>query len=286
MRLVAIMLTGLLSACSPVSVLNALAPRDGVTITPDLSYGQADRQMLDVYTPAEGPAPVVVFLYGGGWRSGDKAMYRFVASALAAHGYVTVVPDYRVYPAAVFPDFLRDAARAVAWTKREISRYGGDPCRIVLMGHSAGAYIVAMLALDRQWLTAQAIDPDLDLAGVIGLSGPYDFLPLSDPALQAIFAPAGDLRTSQPISFVRGDAAPMLLAHGRTDSVVWPLNTIRLADALRAHGGRVKRRLYSGLGHAATLGAIAAPLRWLAPVMADVDAFVGDSTGTCGTVAP
>jgi acetyl esterase/lipase len=283
MRALAIMLMTLLSACSPVGMLNALAPTDGVTITPDIVYGQAERQLLDVYTPKQAPAPVIVFLYGGGWRSGDKAMYGFVASALAARGYVTVVPDYRLYPTVRFPAFIRDAARAVQWTRREIARFGGDPCRIVLMGHSAGAYIAAMLALDRQWLAEQDGDADRDLAGVVGLSGPYDFLPLRDPALQAIFAPAGNLRDSQPISFVRGDAPPMLLAHGDFDSVVWPRNTTRLAEAIRRQGGQVETRLYPGVGHAALVGAMAGPLRWLAPVMSDVDAFVAARPATCPT---
>lgn len=277
----AILLMGLLAGCSPVGVLNALAPTDGVSVTRDLAYGDAPRQSLDVYAPVEGRSPVIVFLYGGGWRSGDKAMYRFVASALAARGYVTVVPDYRVYPEALYPDFLRDAAQAVAWTKREIGRFGGDPCRITLMGHSAGAYIAVMLGLDRRWLREQAVDPDRDIAAVVGLSGPYDFLPLRDPELQAIFAPSGDLRTSQPIAYARGDAPPMLLAHGRIDRVVWPLNTIRLAEAVRAQGGRVEERIYPVLGHAPMVGALAGPLRWMAPVMADVDAFVAGGAHTC-----
>ncbi len=278
---VAIMLMGMLAGCSPVGVLNALAPTDGVTVTVDVPYGAEPRQSLDVYAPAEGRSPVIVFLYGGGWRSGDKAMYRFVASALAARGYATIVPDYRVYPTALYPDFLRDAAQAVAWTRREIGRYGGDPCRITLMGHSAGAYIAVMLGLDRRWLAEYAVDPDRDIAGIVGLSGPYDFLPLRDPELQTIFAPSGDLRTSQPIAYARGDAPPMLLAHGRIDRVVWPLNTIRLAAALRAQGGRVEERIYPALGHAPMVGALAGPLRWLAPVMADVDAFVGGETRAC-----
>ena len=278
-----VILTGLLSACSPVSVLNALAPRDGITVTQDVAYDTGPRRALDVYSTGQSSAPVVVFFYGGGWRSGDKAAYHFVGSALAERGYVAVVPDYRVYPEALFPDFLRDGAQAVAWTKREIARYGGDPCRIVLMGHSAGAYIATMLALDQQWMTEQGMNPDRDLAGVVGLSGPYDFLPLRDPELGVIFAPAGDLQTSQPITFARGDAAPMLLAHGRVDSVVWSRNTTRLAAAVRALGGQAEERLYPGLGHAPLIGAIASPLRWLAPVMSDVDAFVGAKTAPCST---
>ncbi|MFL5255839.1 MAG: alpha/beta hydrolase, partial [Rhodopila sp.] len=232
-------LTTLLTACSPVTVLNAMAPTAGLTITQAVAYGVGPRHRLDIYAPAQPDAPVVVFLYGGGWTDGDRALYRFLGAALAAHGYLTVIPDYRVYPEIRFPAFIQDAAAAVAWTTANIARYGGDPRRIVLMGHSAGAQIAAMLTLDKQWLGAEGLDLDRDLIGMIGLSGPYDFLPLNDPQLKAIFAPAGELRLTQPIAFARGDAPPMFLATGASDDTVWPHNTLNLAAAVRKDGGQV-----------------------------------------------
>jgi acetyl esterase/lipase len=264
-----------LSGCSPVSVLNALAPKSGIDETSNVRYAPGDRHTLDLYVPdTKTAAPVIVFIYGGGWKDGDKAAYRFVAASLAARGFLTIVPDYRLFPAVRFPAFLQDAAAAVAWTKANVARYGGDPTRIFLMGHSAGAHIVAMLTLDRQWLQADGLDPDRDIAGTVGLAGPYDFLPLHDPELEDIFAPAGDLRLTQPITFARGDAPPMFLAAGDDDTTVRPANTRHLAAAIRRDGGQVETRFYPGIGHQLILGAFAGVLRWFAPVLRDVTAFI------------
>ncbi len=268
------MVLGFLAACSPVAVLNALAPTEGVRVVSDVAYRPGERHGLDIYASEQANAPVVVFLYGGGWQDGRKEKYRFVAAALAQQGVLTVIPDYRVYPDVRFPGFLFDAAEAVAWTKRNIARHGGDPNRLFVMGHSAGAHIAAMLTLDRQWLGRVGLDPDRDIAGMIGLAGPYDFLPLHDTELQAIFAPAGDLRLSQPISFARGDGPSMFLAAGMEDWIVLSGNTTRLADRIRDLGGRVEVHLYPNLGHAALIGAFSGALRWTAPVFQDVTAFL------------
>jgi acetyl esterase/lipase len=271
----------MLSACSPVSVLNDLAPRAGISETRDIAYAPGDRHGLDIYAPERqgSSAPVIVFIYGGGWKDGNKAEYRFVAAALAAKGFLTVVPDYRLFPEVRFPTFLQDNAAAVAWTKANIARYGGDPHRIFLMGHSAGAYNVAMLTLDKRWLAADGLDPDRDIVGTVGLAGPYDFLPLHDPELEIIFGPAGDLRLTQPITFARGNAPPMLLAAGSADQTVLPSNTEHLAAAIRREGGSVEERLYPGVNHTKIIGAMAGVLRWLAPSMPDVVSFLGRHDG-------
>jgi acetyl esterase/lipase len=269
------MMLSVLSACSPVTVLNALAQNAGLTETRDISYAPGDRHALDIYAPkGQSSAPVVVFIYGGGWKDGNKSEYRFVAAALATRGFLTVVPDYRLFPDVRFPDFLRDNAAAFAWTKANIARYGGDPNRIFLMGHSAGAYNVAMLTLDKQWLDARGLDPGRNIAGTIGLAGPYDFLPLHDPELEDIFGPAGDPRLSQPITFARGNAPPMFLATGTADRVVFPRNTEHLVAAIRREGGRVEQRIYPGVNHTQIIGAMAGVLRWLAPSLADVTGFL------------
>ncbi len=272
-RAIVLGLAALLSACSPAAILNAVAPTDGLRIETGLPYGTAPRQTLDVYAAAEASgAPVIVFLYGGGWTTGERATYHFLGTALARRGHVAVIPDYRLFPTARFPDFLRDAALAVAWTRREAARFGADPRRLVVMGHSAGAHMALMLALDRSWLNEAGMNPDDDLSGAIGLAGPYDFLPTRDADLAAIFP--GDPKTSQPSGFVRGDAVPVLLAHGRSDWVVRPIQSERLAAAIRASGGRVELRMYDGVGHAPLIGAVASPLRWLAPVLTDIEGFV------------
>jgi acetyl esterase/lipase len=270
----------MLSACSPATVLNALAPKADISETHDVAYAPGDRHGLDIYVPeGQGSAPVVVFIYGGGWKDGNKAEYRFAAAALAAKGFLTVVPDYRLFPDVRFPAFLQDNAAAIAWTKANVARYGGDPHRIFLMGHSAGAYNVAMLTLDKQWLAADGLDPDCDIVGTIGLAGPYDFLPLHDPELETIFGPAGDLRLTQPITFARGNAPPIFLAAGTADQTVLPSNTEHLAAAIRRDGGSVEERLYPGVNHTRIIGAMAGVLRWLAPSMADTVNFLDRHDG-------
>lgn len=258
----------LLHFCSPTAVLNALAPRDGVSPTRDIAYADAPRRMLDVYAPrpTATPAPVVVFFYGGGWASGSKAMYRFVGAALAARGVLAVIPDYRLYPEVRFPAFMDDAAEAVAWTHANASRFGGDPHRLFLMGHSAGAHIATLLALDAGYLRSVHLSPRRDLCGVVGLAGPYDFLPLRDATLEAIFGPEAERPRSQPINYVSPQAPPMLLLAGRDDYTVDPGNTLRLAERLRAAGGTVEDRLYPMIGHRTLIVALSGALSFLAPV--------------------
>ncbi len=256
-----------------LELLNRMAPRRGVRVLSDLAYGPGPRQALDIYAPAGGPAPVVVFFYGGGWEEGERAMYRFAAAALAARGVLTVVPDYRLYPEIRFPAFMEDAAAAVAWTLARIAAHGGDPRRLFLMGHSAGAQIAALLALDGRYLTAAGVAPR-QVAGVIGLAGPYDFLPLRSQVLKEIFGPETSWPDSQPIGFVTPAAPPMLLAAGTADRIVDPGNTSRLAAKLRAAGVPVEARLYRGLGHRALVGGLASILAPILPVRRAVLRFI------------
>ena len=264
-----------LGACSTVDVLNATAESKNIEISRDLAYGEGDRRTLDVYRPrdAEG-APICVFYYGGGWEGGSKESYVFVAAALAARGIVTVVPDYRVHPEVGFPDFLDDAARAAHWAKNNASKFGADPDRIVLAGHSAGAHIAAMLTLDAQWLNAVGLDPRRDLAGLVGIAGPYDFLPLESKTLKIIFGPPEQLARTQPINFVEGGEPPTLLITGGFDFSVDPRNSTRLAAKLENAGGKVTSLEYAGIGHALVIGAVARPLRFLAPTLRDTSTFI------------
>ncbi len=273
----------LLSACSPTAVLNALAPRDGIVTTSDIPYGDGPRHTLDIYAPREaaGPTPVVVFFYGGNWDSGTKAMYRFVGAALAARGVLTVIPDYRLYPQVRFPDFIYDAAGAIAWTRANAARFGGDPHRLFLMGHSAGAQIATLVALDALYLRSVDLSPRRDVCGVIGLAGPYDFLPLHDAELQVIFGPESERPRSQPINYVSPQAPPMLLLAGRDDDTVDPGNTLRLAARLRTVDASVQDELYSGVGHKALIAAFARPLGFLAPVREATVRFV-EAHAACG----
>jgi len=214
----------------------------------------------------------MVFFYGGSWQAGGKEIYPFLATALAQSGYVTVVPDYRVYPEVIFPGFLEDGAQAVGWVRQNAKTFGGNPARMILLGHSAGAHIAAMLALDPRWLGAIGLDPRRDIAGLIGISGPYDFLPIRDPTLRLIFGGA-DRALTQPITFVRGGEPPTLLLTGDSDRTVDPGNSARLAAKLRAAGDDVREIIYPGVSHVTIIGAFAPALHFIAPVLTDVDRF-------------
>ncbi len=276
-----------LAGCSSVEVLNTLEPKGGVAITRDVAFMPGPRGRLDIYRPktAAGRAPVVVFLYGGGWDSGSKGQYVFAGAALASRGFVAIVPDYRLFPEVRWPAFLQDSARAVAWAKAHAADYGGDPDDLFLMGHSAGAYNAVTLAVDRRWLAEAGMDPRRDVRGVVGLAGPYDFLPLHSDELRTIFGPEAQRPDTQPINHVDGMAPPLFLATDAADKVVDPSNTTRMADRVRAAGGQVQTRAYQGLNHALLLGAVAAPLRFLAPVLDDSVAFLRAHQKT-GAAAP
>jgi acetyl esterase/lipase len=263
--------------CSPADLLNALVRPGDCEITRAVAYGEHPRHTLDVYAPKHAPNaggrhPVVVFFYGGSWQQGAKETYAFVAAALARRGYLVMVPDYRVYPDVRYPAFLEDGARVVRFARDHAARYGGDPDTLIVMGHSAGAYIAAMLALDGRWLQTVQLTPG-DIAGLVGISGPYDFLPLRDKTLITIFDGANQVAT-QPISYVTRGAPPSLLVSGTADTRVDPANADRLARRLRASGNEAEVIHYTGMGHTTIIGAFAAPLRFLVPILADVVGFL------------
>jgi acetyl esterase/lipase len=274
---VALAASSLLAACSPAGVLNATVPTGGVTIVRDVAYGDGPRRTLDIYRPADAAAaPVVVFIYGGSWRSGSKNDYLFVAAALARRGIMVAVPDYRLYPETRYPGFLRDCAQAVAWTQAHAATYGGNPHELFLMGHSAGAYNVMMLALDPEWLAAAGSRRD-DLTGAIGLAGPYDFLPIHDPKLIPIF-PGADNPATQPVSYADGHNPPLLLLAGQDDQTVYPRNTVSLAARVRAAGGAVSETIFAGIGHIGLVTAFAPLFRDRAPVLRATVDFIRDKT--------
>jgi acetyl esterase/lipase len=266
----------MLGGCSVMGALAAATPAHGARIVRGLPYGQGPRHKLDVYAPPHGAGrlPVVVFFYGGSWQMGDRKAYAFVGRALAAKGFVAVVPDYRVYPNVNYPDFLRDSAEAVRWTRDHVGDYGGDPGRIFLMGHSAGAYNAVMLALDRRWLAAVGMDPTRDIKGALGLAGPYDFLPITDKTLKVIFGPPSTWPSTQPIAHADAKDPPLWLAAGDKDMVVDPGDSTRLAERVREVGGRAEAKIYPSMTHRLLLGVFAGPFRFMAPVLKDAVAFM------------
>jgi len=223
-------------------------------------YGPDHDQKLEMWLPVDArrSLPIVVFIPGGGWRSGDPHDYRFIVRALAPQGYAVVLAGYRLNGHGRYPAMLEDGAAALRWVADHAAAHGGDPTRVVLMGHSAGAYNAAMLALDRRWLAHQRLSADA-LRGVVGLSGPYDFYPFDDSATIAAFGHAPDPEDTQPIAHVRGDAPPMLLLHGRDDTRVKPRNSVALARALSAVGAPTHAVLLDGVGHEGMVMAFARP---------------------------
>lgn len=268
---------------SPVDIVGFLLPKDGGSerIAQDLAYGPDARHRLDIYAPRKmlAPAPpVVVFFYGGSWSTGGKEAYAFVGRALAALGYVVVVPDYRLVPDIEYPEFLDDCARAVAWVGQNINRYGGDWTRMALAGHSAGAYNAVMTALEPDLVEAHG--QKAAICGVIGLSGPYDFFPFDGPISMRVFGAVPDPQSTQPVNHVAAGAPPMFLGQGERDTLVYPRNSFRLAEELQKVGTRAEARIYKGLAHAGPLLSIGLPLRWCAPVLADMARFLREIFGS------
>jgi acetyl esterase/lipase len=275
-----LIVTAMALAIDPLGSFNTLMPKDGASarVAEGIAFGDGPRLKLDVYAPraaAARPRPVIVFFYGGSWNSGRRQGYAFAARALAARGFVVVVPDQRLVPEVHYPDFLRDCAAAVRWARGQARRYGGDGERIVLVGHSAGAYNAAMLALDPDLLGADRSA----IRGFAGLAGPYDFLPLDDAATVAAFGRWPRPAETQPIRYAGPGAPPALLLHGADDTRVKPRNSRALAARLEAAGADVRLKLYPGLGHVGILTALAMPFRRRAPVLADLAAFAHEAAG-------
>jgi acetyl esterase/lipase len=263
----------LLHNCSLISTINALPQPAGTTETRDIAYANGNRHTLDVYSPppAEQPAPVVVFFYGGGWTEGTKDWYRFMGASLTSRGVMVVVPDYRLYPDVRFPAFMEDAAQAVAWTRTNAARFGGDPHRLFLMGPSAGATIVTLLALDPEYLRAAGLSPH-DVCGVIGIAGPYDFASFPAANMRRVFGRLSDVARAQPINYVNHDAPPMLLMTGTRDHEVDPANTARMAEKLRSMDAPVTVAMYGGVGHGSLLDSFA--LHFLSSAREDALGFI------------
>jgi acetyl esterase/lipase len=270
------MLPALLTACSGVDLLNATVATSTYRRFDGLQYGLDARQRLDVYQPL-GPvrqAPLVVFFYGGNWSSGERADYRFVGEALASSGIVAMVADYRLSPAFRYPVFVQDSARAVAWAFQHAADYDADPAKVFVMGHSAGAYNAAMVALDRRWLAAEGLAP-ARLAGWIGLAGPYDFLPIVEPLTRVAFNWPATPADSQPLLHASAASPPALLLAPTQDRVVNPQrSTLALAQRLKADGVAVQSELFDSVSHVTLIASMASILRGQAPVLARVQAFV------------
>ncbi|MEJ8845458.1 alpha/beta hydrolase [Variovorax rhizosphaerae] len=274
--------TTLLAACSPAMLLDRAVSRNTYDFDGGEAYGPAPRQKLDVFRPLPaalpvvGRRPLVVFFFGGAWTTGDRATFWFVGEALASRGAVVVLPDYGLSPDFRYPVFVQDSALAVKWALDNAVRLGADPKQVYVMGHSAGGYNAAMVALDDRWLGAVGASPK-QLAGWIGLAGPYDFLPIENPDARVAFDWPNTLPESQPLNHVTAAAPRTLLMAVNKDTLVNPVrNTRQMAERLRAVGVDVQVREFDNLGHVTLIAAVAKPLRWLGgPVLPPIVKFLG-----------
>lgn len=278
---------GFLYVRQPAALLNGIDALwrgpGGELVADGVAYGSLPRQRLDIWRPVgagnDDHRPVIIFIHGGSWDSGARGQYGFAGRALASQGFVTAVIDYRLGAEGRFPAMVQDSAGATAWVLGNIARYGGDPQRVVIAGHSAGAYNAAMVALDPQWLRAAGSDP-ARLRGVAALAGPFDFYPFDGPKTRAAFGHVANAeRETQPIAFARGDAPPLWLATGLDDVSVRPRNSARLAAAVQALGGQAEVKTYAGIDHGDIVMALSRPWRAKAPVLADMAAFAHRVTG-------
>lgn len=259
---------------SAPDLLNLIVPSKGYTVFPNLVYGKEPRQNLDIYVPDTigHPATTIVFFYGGSWQTGNKEMYRFVGQAFASKGYITVIVNYRLYPEVYFPAFIQDGAQALTWVHDNIHNYQGNGDNLFLAGHSAGAYIAAMLSMNGEYLTA--VHGKLTwIKGTIGIAGPYDFLPFTDAKIKAIFSHFPDKKT-QPIHYVHGGLSPFLLITGDKDKQVLPKNTYELDYQLVKAGVRVEKIIYPDIGHVGIILTLAPGFRFRAPLLEDINNFI------------
>ena len=268
-----------LSGCSSLDVLNAVS-KSPKAASVTLSYGPSVRQRVEFYPAARNASaaavPVIVFFYGGAWESGSRADYRFIARTFNDLGYVVAIPDYRLTPEVTYPGFVQDSAQALRLIIEQAERFGGDGQRIVLAGHSAGAYNAISLGTDPRWLSESE---RRRIRGVIGLSSPVNFLPIQMPAAQRAFNWPNTPRDSQPIEHVSAASPPMLLLSAKRDPLVDPeINSATLAARLRAAGVYVKMEVFDGpfglVSHSSLVASLSDRLSFLAPTIERSKAFI------------
>ncbi len=262
----------------------------GVRVERGVSFGPQARHKLDIYRP-NGRAdrgPVVLFIYGGSWREGDRAIYGFVGAAMAARGFTTIIPDYRLYPDVLFPSFIEDAALAYGWVHDHMASPGTGPSKkrrpLFVMGHSAGAHIAALLTLDQRYL--RKLNKTITFpAGLIGLAGPMAFDPTTDLTTKDVFASTTDKPDqARPIAQIRSGLPPVLLIHGEKDETVGPWNSRKFAKALQQVGTSTCKIEVPDVGHVGLVLAFSRPLRWRAPVLTATVRFINEVSS--GQFAP
>ena len=277
--LFAIVIAGLLYHFAALKVFSFIIPKDAESrqIGSVISYASGTDQTLYIFKPtiSGGDLPTLIFVHGGSWNEGNAADYEFVGRAFAAKGFLTFVMNYRKHPQNPFPAFVEDVASATAWANQHASDFGGDGNTIFLVGHSAGAYNVALAVLDQHYMKDAGVDPKI-IKGVATMAGPFDFLPLDSPATIRTFGQIKNLGGTQPINFASAGAPPFLILNGSADTTVYPRNAASLFKHLGDVGANARRIEYQDVSHVGILLDLAKPLRSNAPVLDDITKFFKD----------
>ncbi|WP_372618112.1 alpha/beta hydrolase [Falsiroseomonas sp.] len=259
------LLRPLLAGGLPMRLAGLATPRAGATELRGLRYGAGERGLLDLTLPKRAlPAtPLLAFFHGGAWQVGSRGHYAFLARAFAAEGIAVALPDYRLWPEARWPDFVLDAAQAVAWLRSARARAAGAPGGpLFVMGHSAGGFIAAALALDPRWLQAAGLRGGRKaLSGAVLVSAPIAWQPRDEPVRSIFAAAPGGRIQAVPDATALAGTPPLLLLHGTADTVVGAFHADRLAHAVVQAGGRARIELLAGAGHIAPMVALSAPAR-------------------------
>lgn len=232
------------SAATGLRILNsAVALTSSYNVTKDIAYSDSAHQTLDIYTPENlsKKRPVVVFFYGGGWSWGDKSYFTFIADAFVKMGYVVVIPNYILYPNGKYPDFIDDGAKAVDWVSRHIHDYYGDNTQLNLVGHSAGAYIGAMVSFNDKYLRVLGSNTGI-ITKFAGVAGPYNFTP-TDKEYIDIFRQENFVEMKVE-NHVSGNEPASLLLHSEGDTTVGQFNQEKMKRALTAKKSSVETILY------------------------------------------
>ncbi len=279
--LIIISYSWLLLGCTRSSLFlaNSLAKLDNYTLIENIPYKKGQLNSLDIYIPDSSKQqnnllPVVIFFYGGCWGgcpTFGKTYYQFVGQAISSKNFIAVIGDYRRFPEVRFQGIIQDSQQIVTWVKQNIDRYSGEPNHLFLMGHSSGAHLAAMLAVDKSQLNTETYQ---SIKGFIGLAGAYDFLPLTESYQKTLFGPAEKYPESQPINFVTGSEPPVLLLHGRRDTTTLPENSMNLSKKIKQSGGYSRLKLYKGMNHTDILSALALPFQETETVLSDISHFI------------
>jgi acetyl esterase/lipase len=223
-----------------------------VDYVPAVEYADK-KDRLDIYIPAQASkAPVIVSIHGGALRAGDKSEHKFVGQRFASAGNVTVVVNHRLSPSVMHPAHIEDIAMAVAWVKRNIARHGGDPDKLFVVGHSAGAYLAALLALDPRYLAAHGLTPQ-DVRGYVPVSGFFyvDRTGVAPDRPKDVWGTDVKVwKDASPATFIAPRIPPMLLLYADGDDEWRPQQQADFAKALKDGGNRdVEVQMIRGRTH-------------------------------------